>query len=81
MKSPINNHILWLFVAIACSSSDLPAQLSVIHTKNGTVEGYNKDDITIFKGIPFAAPPIGDFTRRSLNFWKSRFSKNNESQL
>lgn len=60
MKSPINNHILWLFVAIACSSSDLPAQLSVVQTKNGTVEGYNKDDISIFKGIPFAAPPIGE---------------------
>ncbi len=60
MKTLINNHILWLCVAIACSSSDLPAQLSVVQTKNGTVEGYNKDDISIFKGIPFAAPPIGD---------------------
>ena len=60
MKTLINNHILWLCVAIACSSSDLPAQLSVVQTKNGTVAGYSKDDISIFKGIPFAAPPVGD---------------------
>ena len=43
-----------------CSSSDLPAQLSVVQTESGAVAGYNKNDISIFKGIPFAAPPTGD---------------------
>ena len=60
MKTLINNHILWLSIALACSSSDLPAQLSVVQTENGAVAGYNKDDISIFKGIPFAAPPTGN---------------------
>lgn len=33
---------------------------SVINTDKGPVRGYVKDDCCIFKGIPFAAPPVGD---------------------
>ncbi len=32
----------------------------VVQTENGKVEGYAKEDLRIFKGIPFAAPPVGD---------------------
>ena len=60
MKTLMNKHILWLCIALACGSSDLAAQLSVVQTENGAVAGYNKDNISIFKGIPFAAPPLGD---------------------
>jgi len=34
---------------------------SIIQTANGKVEGYSKENLLIFKGIPFAAPPIGEF--------------------
>ncbi len=34
---------------------------SIIQTANGKVEGYLKENLRIFKGIPFAAPPVGEF--------------------
>lgn len=32
----------------------------IVTVEGGTIEGTHQDDITIFKGIPFAAPPTGD---------------------
>ena len=37
----------------------LTAQLHTVKTVNGMVEGINHEEINIFKGIPFAAPPTG----------------------
>lgn len=45
-----------LFIAIGCKST--PS--NIVKTDKGTVEGFKKGDIDIFKGIPFAAPPVGD---------------------
>ena len=59
MKKPINYSVL-LVAAIACCSIKLLAQQPVIQTENGAVSGYKSGDISIFKGIPFAAPPVGD---------------------
>ncbi|MBQ5550901.1 MAG: carboxylesterase family protein, partial [Bacteroidales bacterium] len=33
---------------------------TIVATEYGKVEGYEKDSLKIFKGIPFAAPPVGD---------------------
>jgi para-nitrobenzyl esterase len=33
---------------------------SVIDSKCGKIQGYNENGVEIFKGIPFAEPPIGD---------------------
>jgi para-nitrobenzyl esterase len=60
MKTSINQRTLWFCVVIAFFSANLSAQLTVIHTNNGPVSGYKSGDISIFKGIPFAAPPVGD---------------------
>ena len=60
MKNLISHRLLWLCVSIAFCSLKLSAQLSVIQTENGLVSGYKSGDISIFKGIPFAAPPVGD---------------------
>ncbi|MHA1987810.1 MAG: carboxylesterase family protein, partial [Promethearchaeota archaeon] len=31
----------------------------VIETTNGNIQGYKEGGMEIFKGIPYAAPPIG----------------------
>jgi para-nitrobenzyl esterase len=33
---------------------------TIVQTANGKVEGYTKENLRIFKGIPFAAPPVGE---------------------
>jgi para-nitrobenzyl esterase len=60
MKKPVYQSVILLLVIIVFSSLSLSAQLSVIQTENGKVSGYKSGEITIFKGVPFAAPPVGD---------------------
>src|SRR5450432_2833703 len=32
----------------------------VVQTTDGKVSGYIENDLNIFKGVPFAAPPVGE---------------------
>ena len=48
-----------LSLVICCASSVL-AQISTAKVTGGVVEGVVNDGIASFKGIPFAAPPVGD---------------------
>lgn len=43
---------------MASCSTDNP--ITVVSVEGGKVEGIVQDSITIFKGIPFAQPPVGD---------------------
>lgn len=52
--------LMALWMTFACISMKLSAQEPVNKTENGLVSGYKNGEITIFKGIPFAAPPVGD---------------------
>jgi len=36
----------------------------IIKTTSGKIEGYTEDGLSIFKGIPYAEPPIGDLRFR-----------------
>ncbi len=36
-----------------------PARADAIRTDAGLVEGVRTDDLTVYRGIPFAAPPVG----------------------
>jgi para-nitrobenzyl esterase len=51
------------FFAIALFSMTLLAQ-EVVPTQSGDVKGLKADGLIAFKGIPFAAPPIGDLRWR-----------------
>lgn len=44
------------FILLSCQQKDL----EIVDTRFGPVKGYTKDDLHIFKGIPFAQPPVGD---------------------
>jgi para-nitrobenzyl esterase len=46
---------IWLFL-----HNPTTAQLKNIKTQNGLISGLISGNISIYKGIPFAAPPVGD---------------------
>ena len=43
---------------MACNSQSFNTGL--IKVTGGTIQGVVEDDMMIFKGIPFAAPPVGE---------------------
>lgn len=47
-----------VLAAVLCAcASEMTTQVTV---EGGTIEGYADNGLTIFKGIPFATPPVGD---------------------
>jgi para-nitrobenzyl esterase len=53
------NRLFFTATLFLLTSHLLTAQLNTVKTANGMVAGNKHNDISIFKGIPFAAPPIG----------------------
>ncbi len=49
--------LLMALSAISCSQPLPPGQVKL---EDGLIQGVIEDSLTIFKGIPFAAPPVGD---------------------
>lgn len=48
-----------LLFVVACFTISAKAQLSVVATEGGKLKGYKDGAVAIFKGVPFAAPPVG----------------------
>ena len=40
-------------------------QLKQVKVQNGIVEGSYEDGLLVFRGVPFAAPPIGELRWRA----------------
>jgi para-nitrobenzyl esterase len=53
---------LLLPILVLCSigTKTFAAGGPVAHTQNGDVEGVDQEAVESFKGLPFAAPPLGD---------------------
>jgi para-nitrobenzyl esterase len=51
-----------LFFILLCLSIGIKSQNALVKTANGKIQGTTNTDkkVRIFKGIPFAAPPVGD---------------------
>jgi para-nitrobenzyl esterase len=58
----MNNSHRFLITALVlfCLQVKVSAQNDIVETKYGRVEGYSEENIRIYKGIPFAAPPVGN---------------------
>ena len=49
-----------LFMLLAC-----PAGADPIKVDGGLIEGTHEGTLTVYKGIPFAAPPVGELRWRA----------------
>ena len=51
--------LITVLVLFACSCGS-PSLTTTVKVTGGTIEGVDQDGILTYKGIPFAAPPVGD---------------------
>jgi para-nitrobenzyl esterase len=53
-----------LLLVIPAASAIVQAQSTKITTESGAISGMSEAGVTVYKGVPFAAPPVGDLRWR-----------------
>lgn len=48
------------FLLFACASPEQAREMSRVTVEQGTLQGQAEGDLTVFKGVPFAKPPVGE---------------------
>jgi para-nitrobenzyl esterase len=57
--------ILLALFAIFSAGNDIAQQPLPVKVEGGLVQGTSEDVLTVYRGIPFAAPPVGDLRWRA----------------
>ncbi len=61
MKKRWSERILWVSVCVLVAVAPNRARAQeIVSIETGKLQGLTEGDVTSFKGIPYAAPPIGD---------------------
>jgi para-nitrobenzyl esterase len=60
MRKCLYSLIILPLIIVIFGDHNLYGQLSTVQTSNGLVSGTETRNIHIFKGLPFAAPPVGE---------------------
>ncbi|HEX7853686.1 MAG TPA: carboxylesterase family protein [Sphingobium sp.] len=61
----MSRRLKWVVVAACLSGASIGAQAQTIRTDGGEVRGAVEADVESWKGIPFAAPPVGPLRWRA----------------
>ena len=57
--------VLIALFAMFYAGSGIAQQPSPVKVDGGLVQGTSEDGLTVYRGIPFAAPPVGDLRWRA----------------